>query len=98
MACWWLLDRLSNGAQAWIRWARAKALEVQGIGCDESAEAPGAPGRPALAPAPRREPEPLEEPELVGVVLDPAAARKAARDAALRASPEYAYWQPARGA
>ncbi|MGH3170985.1 MAG: hypothetical protein ACRDN0_34580 [Trebonia sp.] len=35
---------------------------------------------------------------LKGVVLDAAAARKMARDAAFRASPEYALWRPPVGA
>ena len=39
-----------------------------------------------LSPGPRR--EAAQEPPLEGVVLDPAAARKAGRDAAFRASPD----------
>ena len=45
--------------------------------------------RAALAPVPSRpEPEPAEEPVLVGVVVDAAAARKRARDEAYRATPD----------
>lgn len=73
-----LLD--GNGAQAWIRWARAKA--------EAAAAARGErPGQESAAPA---EPQPAAPPEAVPVpsgepVLSDAEKRKAARDLAYRA-------------
>src|SRR5487761_2156015 len=59
-----------TGAQAWIAWAKRKAEAVSGD----------------TPPEPRPEPGPEPEPEPAVVVpIDPAAARKAARDAMFRA-------------
>jgi hypothetical protein len=68
-----------TGAAAWIDWARRKA--------EAAAEARAATRPSGLAGLADQsgQPAPLE-----GVVLDPAAARKAARDAAFRASPDAA--------
>ena len=79
MACWWLLDRLSTGAQAWLRWAKAKADVALGL-----AVPPELPRVPAAGLVPAPEPEA----ELEGVVLDAAAARKLARDQRYRDSPD----------
>ena len=65
-----------TGAQAWIEWARRKAL----VAAAGRGEGPAPEPRPA-AVQPEAPPEPEPEP----VPLDPVTARKLARDAALRA-------------
>jgi predicted phage terminase large subunit-like protein len=68
-----LLD--SSGAQAWIAWARRKALEAGALIIDPATGEPEP--RPAIEPPPRREPavppagpEAAQEPPLEGVVVD----------------------------
>jgi predicted phage terminase large subunit-like protein len=86
-----LLD--SSGAQAWISWVRRKAIENGGLIEDPATGevAPPAeiepPARGAHASR-RSAPEPVQEPALEGVVLDPVAARKRARDERFRESPD----------
>ena len=75
----YLLDA-DGGAESWIRWAKKKADIAAGLIPPDPPREP----LPALAPPPEPEPEPV----LAGVVLDPAAARKRARDAAWQASPD----------
>jgi hypothetical protein len=84
-----LLDA-DGGAEAWIRWARQKAIDAGAIIIDRQPPVMPEPRpRAALAPVPSRpESEPAEEPALVGVVVDAATARKKARDEAFRASPD----------
>lgn len=65
-----------TGAQAWLEWARRKAMEA----AVARGEGPAPEPRHAVAEVPAQ-PEPEPEP----VPLDPVAARKAARDAAHRA-------------
>lgn len=85
-----LLDA-DGGAEAWIRWARAKAAESGAVLGDAPAD-----GETALRePGPRRglvtvAAVAADEP-LAGVVVDAVAVRKAARDAAALAHPE-AWW------
>ncbi|HZR50099.1 MAG TPA: phage terminase large subunit [Streptosporangiaceae bacterium] len=74
-----LLD--GTGAQAWIEWARKKALAAQGTAPE------------AGAPEPEPEPEPEPDPE-PGVPLTPEQARKQARDEMYRQQRERAAsWQ-----
>ncbi len=81
----YLLDA-DGSAEAWIRWAREKAVAAGAIIIDgQVAAVPEPPRRPALALVPSR-PEP--GPALEGVVLDPVTARKLARDEAYRATPD----------
>ena len=83
----YLLDA-DGGAESWIRWAREKAIAAGAIIIDGHVTAmPESLPRAALPPAPRQ-PEPTREPELVGVVVDAATARKRARDELYRATPE----------
>ncbi len=78
-----LLDADAS-AESWIRWAKAKAVAAGAIIIDGQVTAmPEPPRRPAITAA---QPEP--EPVLTGVVLDPVAARKRARDEAYRATPD----------
>jgi hypothetical protein len=81
----YLLDA-DGGAEAWIRWAREKAIAAGAVIIDGQVTAvPEPPRRPTLALVPSRaEPEPALE----GVVLSPAEARKKARDEAYRATPD----------
>ena len=85
----YLLDA-DGSAESWIRWAREKAIAAGAIIIDGQVTAmPESLPRAALPPAPRpAEPDPAREPELVGVVLDAAAARKRARDELYRATPD----------
>jgi hypothetical protein len=89
----YLLINLGGGAEQWIRWARAKAIQA-GASVDGLPPARPEP-RPAIEPPQRRvpavpaeQPEAAQEPPLEGVVVDAAAARKRARDEAFRASPD----------
>ena len=83
----YLLDA-DGGAGAWIRWAREKAIAAGAIIINgQITGVPEPRPRAALAPAPRQ-PEPAKEPELVGVVLDAATARKRARDELYRSTPD----------
>ena len=82
-----LLDA-DAGAEAWIRWARQKAIDAGAVIIDGKAAAVPMPEPRAAIAARQSGPEPAPEPELVGVVLDPVAARKLARDEAFRASPD----------
>jgi len=84
-----LLD--GTGAEAWLAWARRQA--EQALASREAREleagAAGSRQRPgiSLVRDPRAvmsSPDAVQEPSLEGVVLDHAAARKAARDAAFR--------------
>jgi hypothetical protein len=59
MACWWLLDRLSAGAHAWLRWAKRKSEIATGL------IPPDPPRTPVAVPARPLEPE--REPVLQGV-------------------------------
>jgi hypothetical protein len=80
----YLLDA-DGGAASWIRWARQKAIDAGAVIIDgQPLVMPGPQPRAALPPA--RSPEP--EPALEGIVVDAAGARKAARDAAWRDSPD----------
>jgi hypothetical protein len=95
-----LLD--SSGAMAWIAWVKRKALETGAL-VEDPATGRLEP-RPAIEPPPRRVPaasdagpEPAAEPELEGVVLSAAEARKAARNAAYRATPEAAMFRAFSG-
>ncbi len=85
----YLLDGDSN-AEQWIAWARQKAIDAGAvIIAGQPTVMPELRPRAALAPVPSRpEPEPAEEPALVGVVVDAATARKRARDEAYRATPD----------
>jgi len=87
-----LLDA-DGGAEQWIRWARAKAelAEAERTGDVRALEAPRRP-TPRTAAA-STAPEPVIE----GLVLDPVAARKAARDEAYRATPDAAVWRAMTG-
>ena len=76
-----------GSAEQWLAWARRKALEA----------AASVDGLPPARPEPQAaltqtpaEPEPgtAQEPALEGVILDPVAARKRARDEAFRAHPD----------
>ena len=79
----YLLDA-DGSAEIWIRWAREKAIAAGAVIVDGQVSAvPEPPRRPAIAAA-RPEPEPV----LTGVVLDPVAARKLARDQRFRESPD----------
>ena len=72
-------------------WARQKAIDAGAIVIDGQPPAMPMPQpRAAVTAAIRRAgaPDPGPEPRLEGVVLDPAAARKRARDEAFRASPD----------
>jgi hypothetical protein len=70
-----LLDA-DGGAEAWIRWAREKAIAAGAIVVDGQVMAvPEPPRRPGIAAG-----RPEADPVLTGVVVDAAAARKAARD------------------
>lgn len=73
----WLVTELTDnfGAAAWLEWARRKAAEAAGESSATPAEGTGVAGSASG-----------EEPEPATVPLDPAAARKAARDAAFRAA------------
>ena len=78
-----LLDH-DQSAEAWIRWAKAKA---ELAAAEETGDVRALEARPARRPAaPAAEAEP--EPVLEGVVLDHATARKRARDEAYRATSE----------
>ena len=89
----YLLINLGGGAEQWIRWARAKAIEA-GASVDGLPPArPGPQPQAALTQAPARpepepEPEPAQAPALEGVVVDAATARKRARDEAYRVTPD----------
>ena len=85
----YLLDA-DGGAEAWVRWAREKAIAAWAIIIDGQVTVmPEPPSRAALAPAPRQPvPETAREPALVGVVIDAATARKRARDELYRATPD----------
>jgi len=77
----YLLDA-DGSAESWIRWAREKAIAGGAIIMDgQVAAVPEPPRRPAITAA-------RPEPALEGVVLDPVAARKLARDEAFRTSPD----------
>ena len=79
----YLLDA-DGGAEAWIRWAREKALAAGAIVVDGQVTAvPEPPRRPGIAAG-----RPEAEPVLTGVVVDAAAARKTARDELYRATPD----------
>lgn len=74
----WAVTELTGnfGADAWLAWARRKAMEAAAA----RGEGPAPEPRPAAAVV-----EAPPEPEPEAVPLDPVAARKAARDAAYRA-------------
>jgi hypothetical protein len=84
-----------TGAEAWIRWARAKAVAAGAVVANEDQDQPEP--RPRLAPAAVTATV-LPAPVLEGVVTDHAAARKAARDAAVRAHPDMAWLRAISGA
>lgn len=87
-----LLD--SSGAEAWIAYARRKAIEAGAVIVDPATGMPVP--RPAIEPPPprnvraerRSEPEDAPEAPLEGVVLSDAERRKLARDQAYRATPD----------
>ena len=81
--CWTLTRR----REGWIRWARTEGDRRGGGHHRRPVAVP--PERPApRSPRPVPGPEPAQEPELEGVVLDAAAARKLARDQRYRDSPD----------
>jgi len=89
----YLLDG-DSGAEAWIAWARQKALEAGALivnpdtGRPEQLAAIEPPPPRRLAAVRSSEPEPAQEPALEGVVVDAATARKRARDEQFRNSPD----------
>jgi hypothetical protein len=84
-----LLMEDGSSAASWIPWAREKAIAAGAV-IDGEQDQGNAAARPAALPLPRRRPEPEPVPVLIGVIVDHAAARKAARDTAFRATPEAA--------
>jgi hypothetical protein len=91
LGTYWLLEDGSS-AQAWIRWAREKAIAAGAVADDGAEGAPEAMPRPrpaiAAAPAPPLVPAAAGGAPLEGVVLDAAQARKLARDQRFRESPD----------
>ncbi len=81
-----LLDADAS-AESWIRWARQKAIDAGAVIIDGKAAVPMPEPRAAVT-ARQSGPEPAQEPELTGVVLDAAAVRKLARDQRYRDSPD----------
>jgi hypothetical protein len=88
----YLVINLGGGAEQWIRWARQKAIEAGGLAELPAGADGGAEPSPAAAGPEDGAAEPLE-----GVVVDAAAARKAARDAAYRSTPEAAMFRAISG-
>jgi len=85
----YLLLNLGGGsAEQWIAWARRKALEAGAIAPHGPGALPEPQPQGAIVPAASPEPEPEEDVPLEGVVLDPVAARKRARDEMFRNSAE----------
>ncbi len=74
--------------KGWIRWARQKAIGAEAVIIDGKVAAVPMPEPRAAIAARQSGPEPAQEPALEGVVLDPVAARKLARDQRFRESPD----------